>query len=169
MGLAKLNVWVHDQLDPCKISDMPWNISVTYCNGNAVEWCGQKYSNVQAPCGHAEFTLPPGCYIVRGFTFVLVGKLFLFLFTEHAIAIVNCDQEACVHLYIPTFRSWPGGSAGAIRYLAQREKLPQDKVDQFLAAADALVQVLPETALDRAFTKLLEDLTDTLQKNPPKG
>lgn len=43
MGLATLNVWVHDKVDPCKISDDFWLITVTYCNGNVVEWCGHTY------------------------------------------------------------------------------------------------------------------------------
>ena len=60
MGLATVNVWVHDKVDPCKISDALWLVSVTYCNGTPVEWCGHKYWIEEAKCGHAEFQLPPG-------------------------------------------------------------------------------------------------------------
>ena len=60
MGLATLNVWIHDKQDPCKISDEVWWVAVTYCNGNPVEWCGHTYSFEEAKCGHAELRLPPG-------------------------------------------------------------------------------------------------------------
>lgn len=168
MGLATLNVWVHDPTDPCKISDTPWKITVTYCNGNPVEWCGHTFSAEEAQCGHAEFQLPPGCYIVRGFTFLLLNKIFFFSLTEHALVIVGCDEAACVHLYTPTVRQVPGGAAMAMRYLAEKEKLPKDKVDAFVAAADALVKELPETSLDKAFDRLIQQLTGQLSKSRRK-
>ena len=168
MGLATLNVWVHDKVDPCNISDELWFITVTHCNGKVLTWCNHTYFLELANCGHAEFRLPPGCYIVRGFQWIPHRPLPLFHFTEHAIVIVNCDQVACVHLYVLPDRQWPGGAAGAIRYLAQTGKLPQDKVDKFLAASDALVEAMPETAVDSALDTLLEQLAVELQNNPPK-
>ena len=38
MGLATLNVWIHDCVDPCKIADSDWFVGVTYCNGTPVQW-----------------------------------------------------------------------------------------------------------------------------------
>ena len=46
MGLATLNVWIHDQQDTCKISNGSWLVSVTYCNGEAVEWCGHTFQQL---------------------------------------------------------------------------------------------------------------------------
>ena len=72
MGLATLNVWIHDELDPCAINDGFWYVTVTHCNGKVLEWCGQTYRGEDAKCGHAEFALPPGCYFVSGFQMILI-------------------------------------------------------------------------------------------------
>jgi hypothetical protein len=168
MGLATLNVWVHDPLDPCRISNEVWWVAVTYCNGNPVEWCGHTYSFEGAKCGHAEFQLPPGCYIVRAFQFLLLNKLLLFSFTEHAIVIVNCDELGCVHLYTPTDRQLPNGAARAVRFLAESEKLPADKIERFVAASDDLLKDIPEHPVDAAHERLVQHLTELIQKNPPE-
>jgi hypothetical protein len=168
MGLATLNVWIHDKQDPCKISDEVWWVAVTYCNGNPVEWCGHTYSFEEAKCGHVELRLPPGCYIVHGLQFFFLKKLFLFHFTEHAIVIVNCDELGCAHLFTPTSRQWPKGAVRAVRFLAESQHLPKDKVEAFVAASDALLKDMPETAVDAAHERLVQHLTDFLQRNPPK-
>lgn len=178
MGLATLNVWIHDSHDVCKISEETWSVVVTYCNGDVVKWCGnltgpQAAYIEEAKCGHVEFRLPPGCYIVHGFRVIWltppVGIFhFLFLFTEHAIAIVNCDELGCVHLYNPPSRQWPNRAAGAVRFLAESEKLPADKVKAFVAASDALLEDMPETSVDAAHERLVQHLTDFLKKHPPK-
>jgi hypothetical protein len=168
MGLATLNVWVHDKQDPCKISDAFWFVGATYCNGNPVEWCGHTYGAEGAKCGHAEFQLPPGCYVIRAFQWILVKPFPLFYFSDHAIVVVDCDQIACVHLYTPTSRQWPQGAAMAVQFLAESEKLPANKVEKFVTASDALRKDMPETAVDTAQDKLVQHLADFLRKNPPK-
>lgn len=166
MGLASLNVWVHDKLEPCKISDELWFITVTYCDGSPVEWCGHTYWIEEAKCGHAEFQLPPGCYVLYAFQWLPTkpGFLPLFYFSEHAIAVVSCDALACVHLYAPTDRQLPVGNSMAVKFLARTQKLSQDKVDKFVAACDALLKEMPETARDSAFDALMKQLADFLQK-----
>jgi len=168
MGIAALNVWVHDPLDLCRISDEVWSVAVTYCNGNPVEWCGHTYSSEPAKCGHAEFQLPPGCYIVRAYQFFQLNKLLLFRFSERAIAIVNCDDLGCVHLYNPTYRQLPIGAARAVRFLAASEEFPADKVQKFVAASDDLLTDMPEHPVDAADERLVQHLTELIQKNPPK-
>jgi hypothetical protein len=172
MGLATLNVWVHDQADPCKINDGFWYVTVTHCNGNVVEWCGQTYRGEDAKCGHAEFALPPGCYVVRGFqVFWLPNKPVPFIwfnFTERAFVVVNCDERACVHLLTATFWRWFRDAGRAAEYLAKSGKLPADKVERFLAARNDLLKDIPENAVDTAHERLVEQLTEHFQKNPPK-
>jgi hypothetical protein len=167
MGLATLNVWVHDKRDPCKISDDFWFVAVTYCNGNPVEWCGHTYGGEAAKCGHAEFQLPPGCYVIHGFQFIL-EPFPRFYFSDHAIVVIDCDQVACVHLYTPTIRQSSHGAAMAVQFSAASEKLPADKVEKFVAASDALHKDMPETAIDGAHDRLEQHLADFLRKNPPK-
>jgi hypothetical protein len=167
MGLATFNVWIHDKHDPCKISDEGWSVMVTYCNGNLVEWCG-KSAIEEAKCGHAEFQLPPGCYVVRAVQWILLKPLPLFYFSEHAIVVVGCDQIACVHLFTPTIRQLPNGAGRAAQFLAKSGKLPPDKVERFVAAGDDLLKDIPETSVDAAHERLVGRLTEFLQKNPPK-
>ena len=103
MGLGILNVWIHDQFSPCKISDEFWYVNVSYCSGEYVEYCGKTYRGLDAKCGHAEFELPPGCYVVQAFQFQLipVGKLKfpVFTYSDSALVMVECDAKACVHVY----------------------------------------------------------------------
>ena len=61
-----------------------------------------------------------------------------------------------------------GLTSREVQYLAKTEKLPPDKVEKFVAACDALLKDMPETAPDRAFDRLLQKLAETLQKSPPK-
>jgi hypothetical protein len=130
MGLRTLNVWVHDQADPCKISDETWFVTITYCSGASVEWCGTTYAFMEAKCGHLEVELPPGCYVAFASRFVFVpGNPFPFnriLISSHfALAMVGCDQIACVHLYNPTYRQIvrpPGEAAWA---LVEKQDIPQ--------------------------------------------
>jgi hypothetical protein len=168
MGLATPNVWVHDKQDPCRISDEVWFASVTYCNGNPVEWCGHTFSFEEAKCGHVELRLPRGCYIVHAIEFFFLNKLFLFRFTEHAIVIVNCDELACAHLYTPSIRQTTNGAVRSVRFFAEPQKLPSDKVEKFAAASDDLLKDIPETPVDAAHERLVQHLTDLLRKNPPK-
>jgi hypothetical protein len=172
MGLATLNVWIHDQADPCRISDEFWYVTVTHCNGKVVEWCGQTYRGEDAKCGHAEFALPPGCYVVSGFQMFVIPNTPVpfkwFNFTERNFVVVNCDEIACVHLIVSTFW-WGFKSAGrAAQYLAKSGKLPPDKVERFLAACDDLLKDLPETPVDAAREKLVEHLAEHFQENPSK-
>lgn len=169
MGLATLNVWIHDEQDTCKISDRVWFVTVTYCNGEVVEWCGHTFFAEPAKCGHAEFQLPPGCYVVRGFRWITFKPFPLFFFTEHAVVIVGCEESACVHLFTPTHRQSIGVPGRDVRFVAETQKLPADKIDKFEAAADELLKSMPETAADSAAEKLVQQLADFLKKNPPEG
>lgn len=48
MGFARLNVWVHDIQNPCRISDRTWRINVTDCENRIVTYCGRRYANLPA-------------------------------------------------------------------------------------------------------------------------
>lgn len=164
MGLATLNVWIHDKVDPCKIADGFWFVSVAYCNGKVVTWCNHTYGGEAAKCGHAEFQLPPGCYTVRGFQWF---PPFFFNLTDSAIAVVGCDEKACVHLFTPTDRQRMTPAPGTARYLAEKEGLPRDVADRFAEAVAAVLVYLPKTSVDAAFEKLLEELPEELEKKSP--
>jgi hypothetical protein len=166
MGLATLNVWIHDKVDPCRINDSFWFVSVHYCSGNVVNWCGHTYGGETAKCGHAEFQLPPGCYIVRGFQFF---GLTFFNLTDSTVVVVGCDEKACVHLFSPTDRQRMTPAPTTARFLAEKEGLPRDVADRFAEAAKALMEHLPKTAGDAAFERFLEELPRQLEKKNQEG
>jgi hypothetical protein len=55
-----------------------------------------------------------------------------------------------------------------VRFLAESQKYPADKVKKFVAASDDLLKDIPETSVDAAHERLVQHLTDLLRKNPPK-
>ena len=108
MSTATLNVWITEIGDPCHIikphGDEEWFVHVTDCDGNVVEWCGRKYRDIPAKCGHVEIELPPGCYSVLashtkgGGWFPPFGNRL----THVSIVRVNCGDHACVTLFSPS-------------------------------------------------------------------
>src|SRR5262249_23076129 len=121
MGLGKLNVWIHDDVDPCRISDQTWTVAVTYCNGVVVKWCDKTYS-IEARCGHADVEIPPGCYVVFALRFVPGpgGQFPFFLrLTHSSFVMVECDEASCVHVYTPTQRHTTTHAASSAQLLAQ--------------------------------------------------
>jgi hypothetical protein len=168
MGLATLNVWIHNKTDPCRIDDGPWFVHVTYCNGTPVEWCGHTYSAEPANCGHGEIQLPPGCYVVFAVQVLFLPPIIRFTLTDHAIAIVGCGEHACVNLYTPADRQPPGSAALRALLLAETQGLSREKVDKFVAASDALLEGIPKTSRDEALERLLEELAERFKNNPPE-
>lgn len=164
MGFGTLNIWVHDVKDPCRISDQTWRINITDCQNRVVSYCGQRYANLPARCGHLELRLPPGCYIVWGALGVAIRPPFLYAnyVTHFGIVQVDCDGKACVHLYAPSYKKcWRAfllatkliakqdGFEGAANDVAQLEKAGEKLAGQAEAAAgddefDAQVRELPK-------------------------
>ncbi len=106
MGFATLNVWIHDRTDPCRMSMETWSVTVYYCDGTTpVQFCpnlgGPPPFPVSAPCGHVEFLLPPGCYVVQGALESSGTALPPSVMSDHGIVVVGCDEKACVHLFTP--------------------------------------------------------------------
>jgi hypothetical protein len=159
MGLGTLNVWVHDAVDHCKISDEVWFVTVTYCNGVTVEWCGKTYGFMEAKCGHTEIELPPGCYIVFASQFVfLPGSQFPFIISTHfSVVMVECDQKACVHLYSPTPRQQMSSTPGLALSLVEKQGVPREKAERLAEAVNSVLEHLPKTGQDAALEQLFEE------------
>ncbi len=107
MGMAKLNIFVSALDDPCGISDRTWYITIYDCDGNVLEWCGERYAVMRAPCGHLEVKVPPGCYYIKGvWSYWQVRGGFragyrASHFTDAAIVQACCEQTTCVKLFNP--------------------------------------------------------------------
>lgn len=110
MSTATMNVWITAFGDPCHIEQTDrWFVHVLDCEGRIIEWCGKKYTNIPAKCGHAEFQLPPGCYAVCATHSESSSSAFLGNRLTHVQVVrVNCGDHACVTLFSPT--SWNCGT-----------------------------------------------------------
>jgi hypothetical protein len=93
MGFAKLDIWIRDA-KCCSVIDKPGHLHVYNCCGQPVLAPGWVINH-----GHAEVQIPPGTYIV------VAGVLGGNLYTERAMVIVRCGEEACVNLILPHFAS----------------------------------------------------------------
>jgi hypothetical protein len=110
MSTARLNVWVTEVGDPCKIDlEHQWFVHVLQCDGTFLTWCrdGERptpYTNIATRCGHAEFDVPPGAYLVmatwspsQGDPHRLGNHL-----THLQVVRVNCGDRGCITLFPPT-------------------------------------------------------------------
>jgi hypothetical protein len=172
MGFARLNVWVHDVQDPCRISDRTWRINVTDCQNRIVSYCGRRYANLPARCGHLELRLPPGCYIVWGALSVHVAPKFVYAnyVTHFAFVNVDCHETACVHLYAPTYKKCWRAFVLATRLIAEQKgfkKGGQDEVEQFLRLGERLAGQAPAAAGDDEFAEQTEELVKSLREEEP--
>jgi len=160
MGLGRLNVWIADVVDPCRISDLTWFVNVTDCDGRVVQWCNRRYAGIPARCGHVEVELPPGCYIVSAAKSFAVAPPFLYLnyITHFAMVQVRCDEKACVKLYAPTYHMcWRFIFLGT-QALAQHQAIPREKADRLLAALNDVIPHVPKTEQDSNLERLFEEL-----------
>lgn len=166
MGLGTLNVWIHDKVDHCKISDETWFVSVTLCNGAVVEWCGKTYGFIEAKCGHTEIELPPGCYVVFASQFLLLpgSQLPLIISTDFSIVMVGCDEIACVHLYSPTPRQQMSSIPGLARSLVEKQGVPSELAERLAEAVNSVLEHLPKTGQDAALERLFEETAAKLGK-----
>lgn len=177
MGLGKLQIWIASEKDPCKISEMdlhdnrPWKVAIWHCDGDLLVWCGKKYFNMPAKCGHLEVELPPGCYVVRaaGGMGVSKGGVWGNHWTDHAIVGVQCDQTTCVKLFAPSAHHCGHGFMRVIERQIGNKLIPADLGGKALDALQAVLERIPKTGFDLltlpAMDKLL-DLAEQPQADP---
>jgi hypothetical protein len=86
---AKLNIWVRDK--NCRVIKRTGHLHIYNCLGEEV------FTGWVIKDGHAEVEIPPGCYIVRA------GMRGGNIYSDRAIAIVRCEDSACINLILPKF------------------------------------------------------------------
>jgi hypothetical protein len=153
MSTAKLNVWVTEVGNPCKIDMLhQWFVHVLHCDGKLLNWCEQKvYTNLKTKCGHLEIEIPPGCYMVCATwspaplgqsTPTSLGNHISHLATVRA----NCGDHVCVTLFPPTFH-WCGiWWLTALQETVALKRLPRgadDAANNAVKAVDALLKLIP--------------------------
>lgn len=168
MSTAKLNVWVTQVGDPCKIDNShQWYIHVLHCDGQILRWCDRDYRNLRAHCGHLEIEVPPGCYIVCA-TWSPTGDTGQFPthlgnhITHLQIVRVNCGDHACVTLFPPTFHFCGIWWIVAARQHIELQQLPYEET---VAAIEAVERVLENVGRD-PFTRRM---AAAIREHPPRG
>ena len=104
---AILDVWVMQPGRPCYVDDNEWIIRVFDESGVVYKWNGASYGVLPAPKANWSGTIPPGCYVVRGFL-----KANPNIVTDHAIVSLGCSGYRCVRLYVPKPGRGGGGNGG---------------------------------------------------------
>jgi hypothetical protein len=172
MGAGKVNVWIADVTDPCRISNDTWLVTVTDCENRVVQWCDRVYRGIEAPCGHAEIELPPGCYMI-----LAVPRLFppspfpppfpFFNYITHPqLLTLGCNEHACMRLYPPTYRRCWNDVWFATQLLAQQQAISQDVADRVAQAMSAALENAPITGSDTELMQLHEQLRSTATQQP---
>ena len=167
MSTARLNVWITEIGDPCHIIDDKdeWFVHIVDCEGQVLTWCGRKYRDIPAKCGHAEIEIPPGCYAVLA-SHSREGAInppFGNRLTHVQIVRANCGDHICVTLFSPSL--WHCGTWFKAAVEQQMAGLTRAQVDQRVArtAVEAVQNLLDKIPVD-PFTKNLE----VFQQKPPK-
>jgi hypothetical protein len=176
MGLAKLQIWINSEGDPCKISERdehdnsPWVVAIWHCDGDLLEWCGKKYYNMVAKCGHLEVDVPPGCYVIRaadGMSISKDGQVVGNHWSDHAVVTACCDENTCITLFAPSAHSCGIGFLAVLDRLIIAKKIPADIGKEAVQALNKILEKIPKTKWDNAALPVMATLLKDAE-NPKK-
>jgi uncharacterized membrane protein len=173
VSTAKLNIWITERGDPCRIdSKTPLSVHVLYCNGEVLEWCGRKYVNIPTRCGHVELEVPPGCYVVGAVENAAGIPPLGNHLTHIGIVRVECGDHACVTLFNPTFHHCGHWFLTAMRgHIAAGEAVPREAqaaLRNAVQAVDALVRAIPQDPFTTRQARALGEKPPPLDTAPMK-
>lgn len=145
MSLAKLNIWVSELDDPCKISNRTWYINIFNCDGTVLKWCDFEYAVIPARCGHRTIYVPPGCYRINAVWSFRIGDGVYYVnhFTDSAIVQACCDNHQCVTLFNPSAHRCGVIFLAAVRDIAQQDALPGEVVENAQGAIRQVLKHIP--------------------------
>jgi hypothetical protein len=169
MSAARLNVWVTAVGDPCRIdNEHQWFVHVLHCEGDVLRWCGRAFTNIPTRCGHVEFDVPPGCYMVCATWSpgapaagrpTSLGNHISHLVTVRA----NCGDHVCVTLFPPTFHH-----CGIWWLVAARAAIERGELDRKAGgAAVEAVERLVATLEPDPFTEKMNEIQDSKEEWKP--
>lgn len=157
--MSKLNIWVSDTDDPCRISDRTWYVTIFDCNGEVLQWCKKKYVVMPAPCGHLEVEVPPGCYYIKAvWSFWLTpGPSIIYRvnhFTDAAIVQACCEQHVCVKLFNPGIHRCGTIVVRAIKDLVRQKAIKPEQANQVEKAMNEALAMIekPKKAFELAIS-----------------
>lgn len=184
MSYAKLNIWLRD-LNCCPTNFWKVELVVKTCGGeylvdfnqDVIDKLGEAYPGFEVKRGtrnnettikirdrnikHIEVEVPPGCYIVRAW--VCSGNLW----TDRAMVIVGCGEEACVNLIVPPKENCIRDVVIPVGIAARDMRLPTDKVR---IATEVLLATgrIQKEALRKEIADLTKELKESEAKDAPK-
>lgn len=176
MGLAKLQIWITSEGDPCKISERdehdnrPWVVAIWHCDGQLLNWCGRRYFNMIARCGHLEVEVPPGCYVIRaadGMALNPSGAVVGNHWSDHAVVTACCDHETCVTLFAPSAHGCGIGFLHVVERLLAAKMIEPDRGDRLIADLRATIDRLPKSHFDVMVRQTMDELLKAAE-NPPR-
>lgn len=138
MGLAKLNVWLTETDNPCKINDRTFWVSIFTCDGKILKWADEEYKLLEAKHGHLEVQIPPGCYYLRAASIHCENA-----YSDSAIVRVNCGDKACVTLMLPSLRRCIDLVVAGLRLPRAEELVPAGLLRPVLDNLQAISARLP--------------------------
>lgn len=130
MGYGTINVWIREP-DDCSVADVNGYAWARAC-------CSQKIVD-RKPLknGHAELTVPPGCYIVdAAWRPGCCGT------AKETVVIIKCNETVCVNL----IREWAGDpykSLTAYVHHGKKAGIPKAEIDRFLGTLDRIGKTVP--------------------------
>jgi hypothetical protein len=90
MGFGRINIWIRDRKTCGVAATVTGDVTIAQC-------CGKVILEDKISQGHADLTVPPGCYIIT-------AHLRKSLATYETMVIVNCDKSACINFLFVTAR-----------------------------------------------------------------
>lgn len=171
MSLGKLNVFITELDNGCKVDSRTWFVTIYDCDGRVLEWCGRRFAVIPAPHGHLEIDVPPGCYTllaVWSFGVTPAGVIFGNHFTDHGVVQVCCGEETCVTLFTPSAHRCGILFDVALQQFQKREGgPPAEVVARAREAIAEVIQFLPRPArpLEQGH---LDELLRVVDEGPPK-
>jgi hypothetical protein len=184
MGIAKLNIWISDVVDPCRTWKGEGKINIFNCK-DILEWpCGRyrdpdgrwhpvpnnTYRNLPFKCGHLEVELPPGCYWTFAYVSPSPERPYP-SFTHIGIVYVNSGESASVKLYNSSFRlCWDSFLIGLKMHALTGEKpdIPTDKIEHIEKNANELLQQIPSHPMESVIERIYDDFLTSAKKAEEK-
>jgi hypothetical protein len=179
MGFVTLNVWFVSEDDPCKISEQDdhdnakWQVAVMHCDGTPLVWCGKTYVGIPANCGHAEFQVPPGCYIIRGGEGMRIDpknprRVLGNHMTDHAVVTACCGKDLCVTLFAPSAHNCVFGVRWVIETGLANNAVNAEIGKRALTALTEFQKTLEPSAFDRNAQQVMGGLLKEMTKRTKK-
>lgn len=174
MTTGKLDIWITEPGEPCRITDETYFVAIGHCNGEVLDWCDQEYLGLRAECGHLEVEVPPGCYHIRAAQWIASGRpLVGNALTDSAVVEVSCGDTECVKLYAPAARTCGRIFARALEEFGDQMGVDPDLLDETLQNLDEIIPQLPRTAAVsqrlEQYDELIEIALEEAERDEPQG